>query len=180
MYRREVLLAAGGVISLAGCSNRTDTEPTEGTSPTAEATTTDPSTADSSTADRSTEEPTETDPPDTETRARATTEATRTPEAVVPESDALVVTESYPIDGTMVNLGVGGTVQNTGDTALISCRVVASGDVGDERFIGGAERARLDPGETWTWKVSFGQAADHKNADAVQNIAITTRAKPVE
>jgi len=94
-----------------------------------------------------------------------------------PRSDALSIESSYPIDGTMVNVGVGGTARNTGTTALTNCVIVASGDVGDQRFSAVTRRDRLDPDQAWDWEVAFGDEADAQR-EPVRNIAIETRAEP--
>jgi hypothetical protein len=92
-----------------------------------------------------------------------------------PRSDALSIESSYPIDGTMVNVGVGGTARNAGTTALTNCVVVASGDVGNRRFSATTHRDRLEPDESWDWEVAFGDEADAQG-EPVGNIAIETRA----
>ncbi len=119
------------------------------------------------------------DPTTTPTRStsEAPTQTTRTTDSTPPESDALVVTEQYPVEGTMVNLGVSGTATNTGDVTLVDCQIVASGVVGDERFRGTAERDRLEPGSTWDWEVAFGESADAKSEDSVTDIEVETRAR---
>lgn len=115
----------------------------------------------------------------TPTTTEAPTQTTSTTAGPPPESDALVVIDQYPVEGTMVNLGVGGTAKNTGDVALVDCQIVASGVVGDERFRGTAERDRLESGETWDWKVAFGDSADAKSEDRVTDVEVLTRAREV-
>jgi hypothetical protein len=94
-----------------------------------------------------------------------------------PRSDALSIESSYPIDGTMVNVGVGGTARNTSTTALTNCVIVASGDVGNKRYSATTRRDRLDPGQPWDWEVAFGDDANAQR-EPVRNIAIETRAEP--
>jgi len=93
-----------------------------------------------------------------------------------PLSDALSIESSYPIDGTMVNVGVGGTARNTSTSALRNCVIVASGDVGEQRFSATTRRDRLEPDQPWDWEVAFGDEADAQR-EPVRNIAIETRAE---
>jgi len=97
---------------------------------------------------------------------------TTTPSA----ADALVVESSVPVEGTMVNVGVSGTVRNDASSALVDCVVTASGDVGSERYSGEVQRDRLEAGETWEWEVSFGDEADASDEDSVENIEVETDA----
>lgn len=112
----------------------------------------------------------------TESPAETVT-ATKTAETTTPSAaDALVVESSVPVEGTMVNVGVSGTVRNDASSALVDCVVTASGDVGSERYSGEVQRDRLEAGETWEWEVSFGDEADASDDDAVGNIEVETDA----
>lgn len=93
-----------------------------------------------------------------------------------PPSDALRIESSHPIDGTMVNVGVGGMARNTSAAQLTNCIIVASGDVGDQRYSGITRRDRLGPDQTWEWEVAFGDEADAQRAP-VRNIEIEARAE---
>ena len=147
MRRRTLLFAASSTLAaLAGCSTgETDEQTPTGTTPDA---------GETSTGTR----------PD----ARATPTGTARPSA----SDVLVVESTYPIEGTMVVPGVGGTVRNTGDTDLVSCTVEAAATVGGERHTGEIQRDSLEAGATWEWEVNYEGA----EGDTVEDIEITTRA----
>ncbi|NLV14614.1 hypothetical protein [Haloarcula argentinensis] len=93
-----------------------------------------------------------------------------------PLSDALHIESSHPIEGTMVNLGVGGMARNTSAALLTNCIIVASGDVGDRRYSGITRRDRLGPDQIWEWEVAFGDEADAQRAP-VRNIEIEARAE---
>lgn len=93
-----------------------------------------------------------------------------------PADEALVVEETYPVEGTMVNLGVGGTVRNDAAVSLVDCVVAAIGSVGDRTFTAETTRDRLATRATWEWQVTFGDEADEMDSDAVTDISVTTRA----
>lgn len=93
-----------------------------------------------------------------------------------PADEVLVLEETYPVEGTMVNLGAGGTARNAASTALVDCVVEARGTVGGERYGGRVTRDRLAPGATWEWKVAFGEEADASTDDSVSDLVVETRA----
>lgn len=90
-----------------------------------------------------------------------------------------VLEETYPVEGTMVNHGVGGAARNAASTALVDCVVEASGTVGGDRHTARATRDRLAPGATWEWKVAFGDDTHASTDDSVSDIAVATRAEYV-
>lgn len=94
-----------------------------------------------------------------------------------PRTEALQIESSHPIDGTMVNVGVGGTARNTSAAPLTNCVIVASADVGDRRFSAITRRDRLGPDQTWEWEVAFGDEADAQR-QPVENIEVEARAEP--
>ncbi|MFB6073287.1 MAG: hypothetical protein ABEJ88_10005 [Halobacterium sp.] len=169
MHRRAALLAAASAAAaLAGCSNTTGDEDTttgttrETTPESTIVTATDTTRTTTSTPTTTTERPTgtELDEP-----------------GATPAARALEITELYPVEGTMVVLGAGGTARNAADRALANCTIQVTGRVAEETYTATASRASLAPGDTWEWEAAFDREASHHEDDGVTLLSATKTAE---
>lgn len=94
-----------------------------------------------------------------------------------PAGEQLVVESSYPVEGTMVNVGASGAAVNTASIELVNCIIEVSGDVGGDTYHGQATRDQLGISESWEWEVAFGSEADAKQDNSVENLSIETHAE---